>query len=122
MLEKRESAQSDLMAFFDYYESAHRNYMNRSVHHIAHILGVYGGVMLMTSPLKGTMIIAASLPLSWAGHWVFERNSPAFFDQPEERGALGSAEMKARIALGGVVWSAACFLRILGLGPMAQRS
>ena len=110
-----ESWGQELAAFLREYDEAHRDRTNRLIHHFSHGLSVYGGFLLLDSPPRGAALIAISLPISWTGHWVFERNQPAFFGQPERPGLISSASNRARIALGGVAWSAACFFRMLGI-------
>jgi hypothetical protein len=51
---------------------------------------------------------------------VFERNTPAFFDQTDRGGIKGGTAKKLAVALGGIVWSGACVLRPFGLGPLSR--
>jgi hypothetical protein len=111
--------QSNLAGFLTYYEAAHRSVANRYVHHVAHSLAVVG-VLLLWRPLLGLALIASAFGLSWAGHYVFERNTPAFFDPSSKGGAMANLTKKIQVALGGVVWSAACFLRLFNRGPLAE--
>jgi uncharacterized membrane protein YGL010W len=108
---------SELLAF---YEAEHQDWRNRLVHHLAHLLGVCGSIVLFMRPVTGLAMIAVGLPLSWFGHYVFERNTPAFFDQTDRGGIKGGTAKKLAIALGGIVWSAACALRPFGLGPLSR--
>jgi hypothetical protein len=108
-----------LADFLSYYEAAHRSPANRYVHHLAHSLAAVG-ILLLWRPLVGLPLIAASFALSWAGHYLLERNTPAFFEAPAVRQAAAPFT-KIQVALGGLVWSAACFLRLFGLGPLGQR-
>jgi hypothetical protein len=100
-----------------YYEAAHRSAANRYVHHFAHAFAVVG-ILLIWKPLIGFPLIAASFCLSWAGHFILERNSPAFFDPAGKKGIAASFVKKAKVALGGLAWSGACFLRLFGFGPL----
>ena len=111
--------QSNLSSFLSYYEDAHRSAANRYVHHIAHALAVVG-ILLLWRPLLGIALIACAFLLSWVGHFLLERNTPAFFDAPTESGPIASAAKKTQVALGGIVWSGACFLRLFRLGPLAE--
>jgi hypothetical protein len=77
-------------------------------------------IVLFIRPVAGLVMLAIGLPLSWFGHYVFERNTPAFFDQTDRGGIKGGTAKKVAIALGGIVWSAACALRPFGLGPLSQ--
>ena len=111
--------QSNLSSFLSYYEAAHKSPANRCVHHFAHVLAVVG-VLLLWRPLLGIALIACAFLFSWLGHFVLERNTPAFFDAPNKSGAVASVAKKVQVALGGVVWSGACFLRLFRLGPLAE--
>src|SRR5437879_2701181 len=107
--------------FLAYYEAAHQNAANRYVHHLAHSLAVVG-VLLLWRPLLGIALIACAFGLSWAGHYALERNTPAFFDPSGKSGAVAGFNQKIHVALGGIVWSAACFLRLFNRGPLNSRS
>jgi len=111
--------QSSLTNFLAYYEAAHKSPANRYVHHFAHTLAVVG-VLLLWRPLLGIALIASAFVLSWLGHYLLERNTPAFFDAAADPGAAAGLVKKVQVALGGVVWSGACFLRLFGLGPLAH--
>ena len=113
--------QSHLTEFLAYYEAAHRNVANRYVHHVAHATAAVG-VLLLWRPLLGLALIAASLVLSWVGHYLLERNTPAFFDDAERGGLWAALAKKTQVALGGMAWSAACLLRVFHRGPLAQAS
>src|SRR5271156_1460824 len=106
---------NELLAF---YELQHRDWRNRLVHHGAHLLAICGAVAVFKQPVLGAIMIAASLPISWSGHHIFERNPPAFFDNTDRGGMKGGVGKKVAIALGGIVWSGACVLRVLGWGPL----
>jgi hypothetical protein len=113
--------QSNLAEFLAYYEAAHRNVANRYVHHVAHATAAVG-VLLLWRPLLGLLLIAASFALSWVGHYLLERNTPAFFAEAERGGFWASLAKKIQVALGGMAWSAACFLRVFHRGPLARAS
>lgn len=110
---------SELASFLAYYDAAHRNRANRCVHHVAHAAAV-AGVLVLSRSLIGLALIGGSLLLSWLGHYVFERNTPAFFDASPRRGILAGVIKKLEVALGGVLWSGACFLRLFGVGPLGR--
>ncbi len=59
----------------------------------------------------GVLLILAALPVSWSVHYLFERNTPAFFDEPTSKAHGASVAKKVQVALGGVLWSGACFWR-----------
>jgi hypothetical protein len=61
-----------------------------------------------------------SQALSWLGHYLFERNTPAFFDAPNRSGPAASIAKKVQVACGGIVWSGACFLRLFHRGPLVE--
>ena len=103
-----------------FYEDQHKNPANRWVHHAAHLMAVVGMFGLFIHPLIGSGMILMALPLSWFGHFAFERNAPAFFDNTDRGGLEGGVRKKITIALGGIVWSAACFGRVFGLGPLTR--
>lgn len=103
-----------------FYEDQHRNVANRWVHHLAHLVAVLGIIGVFVQPLIGIAMILLALPLSWLGHFAFERNVPAFFDNTTRGGLEGGVRKKAAIALGGIFWSAACFGRVLGFGPLVK--
>src|SRR6266404_6194695 len=100
--------------FLAFYESAHRNPANRLMHHIAHIVAVAGIIAMHWQIAIGGSLIATSFLLSWVGHFIFEKNTPALFDPPDDRTIADRAVRKVQVALGGIVWSGACFLRIFG--------
>jgi hypothetical protein len=104
-------------AFLNYYEQAHRNRANRYVHHVAHCVA-FVGLMLLWRPLLGLTLIACGFIASWAGHFIFERNTPAFFEAATVGGLRTSLLKKAQVAIGGLAWSGACFLRLFGVGPL----
>jgi hypothetical protein len=109
---------SKLIEFLAYYEAAHQNAPNRYVHHLSHLLAAIG-ILLLCRPLIGIPLIAMSFPLSWAGHYLLERNTPAFLEVPAVQQS-GAPFTKAQVALGGLVWSGACLLRLFGRGPLIQ--
>ena len=100
-----------LDAFIAYYDAAHRHPANRAIHHLAHAFAVVGAVLLLVRPLAGGLLLAAALPLSWGGHYLFERNTPAFFDAPASDAPRRGAAHKLEVALGGVMWSVVCLWR-----------
>jgi hypothetical protein len=105
------SSPPSLDAFMAYYDDAHRDPRNRAIHHLAHALAVIGAVLLLFRPLLGVLLLTSALPLSWSGHFLFERNTPAFFDAPTGDAPHAGAAKKAEVALGGVLWSLACLWR-----------
>jgi uncharacterized membrane protein YGL010W len=94
---------SELLIF---YEAQHRDWRNRLVHHGSHLLALCGAVVFFMHPV--------------VGHTLFERNTPAFFDNTDRGGIKGGAGKKLAIALGGIVWSGACALRWFGVGPLSR--
>ena len=108
-----------LAAFLRYYEQAHQNRANRYVHHLAHGIALVG-LLLLWRPLLGLSLVASGFLISWAGHYAFEKNTPAFFETASVGGLRGSAAKKLQVALGGLVWSGACLLRLFGVGPLAR--
>lgn len=108
-----------LAAFLRYYEQAHQNRANRAMHHLAHAVGAVG-VLLLWRPLLGLPLVVGAFLLSWAGHFAFERNTPAFFDPAASSGVGAAVAKKLEVALGGMVWSGACLLRLFGAGPLAD--
>jgi len=111
--------QRRLSEFLAYYERAHRNVANRYVHHMAHSMAGLG-ILLLWRPVLGVSLIAAGFVLSWAGHYALERNTPAFFDPATQSGFRAGFFKKAHVALGGLVWSGACLLRLFHIGPLVQ--
>jgi uncharacterized membrane protein YGL010W len=103
-----------------FYETQHRDWRNRLVHHGSHVLAICGVIMLFPHPIAGLALMAAGLPISWMGHSLFEKNTPAFFDNTDRGGIEGGAGKKLAIALGGIVWSGACMLRWFGIGPLSR--
>jgi hypothetical protein len=108
--------QSSLAGFLSYCEAAHKSVANRYIHHVAH------SVAVVASSFCGAHSSASrwSQALSWLGHYLFERNTPAFFDAPNRSGPAASIAKKAQVACGGIVWSAACFLRLFHRGPLVE--
>lgn len=107
--------------FLAFYESAHRDAANRRIHHVAHAVAAIGIISVFWRPLIGAGLVVMAFALSWIGHYVFERNTPAFFDPANDRTVLGGVIKKVEVALGGLVWSGACFLRLFGLGPLISQ-
>jgi hypothetical protein len=105
------SSPPSLDTFMDYYDDAHRDPRNRAIHHLAHAFAVIGAVLLLFRPLVGVLFLASALPLSWSGHYLFERNTPAFFDEPASDAPNAGVAKKLEVALGGVLWSVACLWR-----------
>jgi len=100
-----------LDAFLAYYDDAHRDPRNRAIHHLAHSFAVIGTMLLLVHPLLALLLYASGLPLSWSGHYLFERNTPAFFDAPESDAPGAGAAKKFEVAFGGILWSMACLWR-----------
>ena len=109
-----------ISGFLEYYEKAHRNRINRYIHHGAHTVAVIGALALFYKPLIGVLLILAALPVSWSGHYFFERNTPAFFDEAASMTPRASLAKKLQVALGGVLWTGACFWR--AVTPRGQRA
>ena len=105
------SQQPSLDAFMAYYDDAHRDPRNRAIHHLAHASGWIGSALLPFRPVAGLLLIASGFPLSWAGHFLFEGNTPAFFDASASDAPRAGPRKKLEIALGGVLWSVACLWR-----------
>ncbi len=105
------SAQPSLDAFIAYYDAAHRDPINRVIHHVSHAMAVVGAMLLLSRPIAGLLLLAAALPLSWTGHYLFERNTPAFFDAPDTSTRGAGLAKKLEVALGGVMWSVVCLWR-----------
>ena len=115
----KEAAMNQAPSFLAYYEQAHQNRVNRCVHHLAHAVA-FAGLLLLWRPLLGLPLVAAGFIISWSGHYLFERNTPAFFDAAPQAGVLASFTQKLRVAVGGLLWSGACLLRLFGAGPLAK--
>ena len=111
---------SSLGRFLAYYEAAHQQRTNRAVHHVAHAIGFSGLVSLPFNRLSSGALIALAFALSWTGHYLFERNTPAFFDAPTSRVPGAGLLKKAQVALGGLVWSGACLLKVFKVGALAK--
>ncbi len=87
--------------FFTAYEAAHQDPVNRWVHHATHVGAAVGALLAAGGhPALGAALVLGALPVNWASHAIFERNSPAFF-------APADAWGKLQVALGGLVWTAA---------------
>lgn len=100
-----------------FYEAAHQNSLNRYIHHIAHIIAFLGILALPLRPIATIASVVLAFILSWSGHYLFERNKPAFFET-KGLSISGVLRHQTKIALGGVWWSYVCFLRLLRLGPL----
>jgi hypothetical protein len=86
--------------FFAAYESAHRDPMNRWVHHLTHFGAAAGLVLAVRGHLLvGGALVALAFPLNALAHRVFEGNAPALR-------APSDAWGKAQVALGGIAWTA----------------
>ncbi len=97
--------------FLAYYDRTHQNPVNRWLHHIAHSLAVAGVLTVIFRPWFGLFLLLIAFPVSWSGHHLFEKNTPAFFVPPAHGGWVAVLIRKAQIALGGVVWSAVSLWR-----------
>jgi uncharacterized membrane protein YdjX (TVP38/TMEM64 family) len=106
--------------FFEYYEAAHQNSVNCYLHHFAHSLAVVGVIMLAFEPFIGLALIAAAFCLSWTGHYLFEQNTPAFFETDNLECMGESVSHHIKVAVGGVVWTFASFLHLFRQGPLAK--
>jgi hypothetical protein len=85
--------------FFAAYDAAHQNPVNRWIHHLAHLGAAAGIGLLATHPLAGAALVLGAFPANWAGHRLFEGNTPAFLAASDPWG-------KAQVALGGLAWTA----------------
>lgn len=106
--------------FFGYYEAAHQNANNRYLHHLAHSLAAVAIVGFIAMPLAAIALIASAFGLSWVGHYLFEKNTPAFFETSELNSVGEKIGHHIKISLGGVLWTFACFFKQLGMGPLAE--
>ena len=86
---------------------------------MAHVVALVG-LLCLWRPVLGLALIACGFAMSWAGHFLFEHNTPAFFEPASAGGLVASCGKKVQVALGGLVWSGACFLRLFGLGPLVK--
>src|SRR5262249_32813271 len=84
---------------------------------LAHFIAILGTLLLPWHVILAISLISSAFLLSWVGHVAFERNSPAFFDPPSIRFRAAGFVKKAEVALGEVVWSGACFMRLFHRGP-----
>ncbi len=101
------------LPLLDWYDAAHQEPRNRAIHHLAHAIGFIG---LVSWPVRWWLmptLVTVAFLLSWAGHFAFERNVPAFFEPPTAGYPFAGVVKKVRTALGGLVWSARCLLRAL---------
>ena len=96
------------------YDAAHRHPVNRAIHHASHA-AVLGGVVASVLGHPGVLAAAVlgAFPVNWLGHWVFERNQPAFLVAGDTRGGAATAWRKAAVALGGVAWTLESALRLV---------
>jgi hypothetical protein len=85
--------------FFTAYDAAHQDPVNRFIHHATHLGAGAGVLMLGAHPLFGAALLLGAFPANWAGHAIFEGNTPAFHEPPDAWG-------KAQVALGGLAWTA----------------
>ena len=93
--------------FFTAYEAAHRDPVNRWIHHATHVGVAAGGLLLFAGhPGWAVLLICGSLPANWLAHLIFEGNTPAFFAPADLWG-------KAQVALGGFAWTAVTLPRDL---------
>ncbi len=106
--------------FLEYYEAAHQNSANRYIHHLAHSLAAVAIVLLIFRPIIAILLIPLAFLLSWMGHYLFEKNTPAFFETDQLGGTKESAIHHIKVAVGGILWSFVCFLRLFGQGPLAK--
>lgn len=111
---------ANIDAFLTYYESAHQHSANRYIHHLAHTVAGFGIAYIPWHLVYTVVLIATAFALSWTGHYLFERNAPAFFDSADNPSTGSSFIHKIQVALGGLLWSGACFLRLFNVGPLSQ--
>lgn len=96
--------------FLAFYEAAHRDPVNRGIHHLTHVGAAAGAVLLAAGrPGAAALLLLPALPINWVGHWLFERNTPAFL-------AAGDPWARVQIALGGLGWTAVTFWHAVGGG------
>lgn len=75
---------STLDEFWPFYVSRHLNPVNRRLHAIGTTLGILlvAGAAVLRAPLLLAAGAAAAYACAWAGHFFYERNSPATFVFP----------------------------------------
>ena len=73
---------SGFRGFMAYYDSVHQNRWNRLFHAFAFTQAIVGFSLLYFHPAIGAIVAVASYAWAWAGHFVFEKNTPATFHSP----------------------------------------
>jgi len=101
-------------AFRASYDAAHRHPANRLIHHATHAAVLGGAVAAMLGhPGTFVAVVLAAFPVNWCGHWLFERNEPAFLLAADTRGGSATAWRKALVAVGGVAWTIESAVRLV---------
>lgn len=74
------SSFKDFEAFYEYYESLHRNTINRLLHCIGTVYSicVVAYAFIASNPWFVALVLLSYVP-AWIGHYCFERNVPATF-------------------------------------------
>jgi hypothetical protein len=91
--------------FYAAYDAAHRDPMNRAIHHTTHVALMAALPLVWRGhPLTFAALALISLPINWLVHEVFEHNQPAFLRAADPWGKL-------QIAVGGLGWTAVTLWR-----------
>ena len=61
---------------------SHRHPINQGLHHIVNILAIVGVVYLFINIWVSVVCLVLTQVLAIGGHWLFEKNKPAFVQYP----------------------------------------
>ncbi len=91
-----------LREYIAIYKDEHKTLGNKLTHMVGIPMIVASGPVTLVNPIAGGGMFVAGWALQFAGHYVFEKNKPAFFGDPY-------------YLLVGPAWVAAEWLELFGL-------
>lgn len=70
--------------FWPYYVSQHLNPVNRRLHAVGTSLAIIlaGVALIWRAPFVAVSAVVAAYAFAWAGHFFYEKNTPATFKYP----------------------------------------
>lgn len=62
--------------------ASHQHPMNQVMHHLTNIIAIAAVILLFYDWRLTAICVVLTQALAWSGHWVFEKNEPAFVKYP----------------------------------------
>lgn len=72
----------NLAAAKAHFEASHQHPINRALHHLVNVIAIVGVVWLLIDWRVSVVCLVLTQILAIGGHYVFEKNHPAFFRYP----------------------------------------